>query len=287
MANFSVLNNIGSLDAQNQLNINNVNLNTTLEALSSGKRINSGADDPAGLEISDSLNANISALSQSVNNANNGISVAQMADGALSEITNLLNSAVTLASEAATQTTGAAGQTALQSEYTSIEAEIAQIATSTNFNGQYLFTGALTNGAMSIFVGDMSNTTSTINIALSTITADGVNGLVSNLGGADLSGVDLTTDPTDALTTLQSALQAVDTMRGSLGDGMNQLQAEVNVLQTNVQNTQAAESTLTDADMAKEISNLTKEQILAQSGMAALAQANSNSQNVLSLLKNS
>jgi flagellin len=286
MANFSVLNNIGSLDAQNQLNINNVNLNTTLEALSSGKRINSGADDPAGLEISDSLNANISALSQSVNNANNGISVAQMADGALSEITNLLNSAVTLASEAATQTTGQSGQNALQSEYASIEAEIAQIATSTNFNGQYLFTGALTNGAMSVFVGDMSNTNSTINIAFSTITADATNGTVSNLGGADLSGVDLTTGASGALITLQSALQAVDTMRGAIGDGMNQLQAEVNVLQTNVQNTQAAESTLTDADMASEISNLTKEQILAQSGMAALAQANSNSQNVLTLLKN-
>jgi len=287
MANFSVLNNIGSMDAQNQLNINNVNLNTTLEALSSGKRINSGADDPAGLEISDSLNANISALSQSVNNANNGISVAQMADGALSEITNLLNSAVTLASEAATQTTGATGQTALQSEYTSIEAEIAQIATSTNFNGQYLFTaGTGLNGSLSVFVGDMT-AGSTIDVAVATITADGANGLVSNLGSADLSSVDLTTDPSGALTTIQSALSAVDAMRGALGDGMNRLQASVNVLQTQVQNTQAAESTLTDADMAKEISNLTKEQILAQSGMAALAQANSNSENVLSLLKNS
>jgi flagellin len=284
MGNFSILNNISGLNAQNQLNINNVNLTRTLLRLSSGKRINSGADDAAGLQIADSLRANAQALNQAVRNANDGIGVAQIADGALQEITNLLTRAVTLASESATETIDSTGRVSLNNEFTQIEAEIARIAEQTNFNGQGIFTTSGINGSLSVFVGDMSSSSS-IAVTISTITA--ASGAVTDLGGADLSAIDMTTQSgaASALSTIESALNGVATMRASVGAGMNRLQSAVAVLQTQSQNTQAAESSIRDANIAEEVANLTKYQILAQSGIAALAQANANSQSVLSLLR--
>jgi flagellin len=219
MGNFSILNNISGLNAQNQLNINNVNLTRTLLRLSSGKRINSGADDAAGLQIADSLRANAQALNQAVRNANDGIGVCQIADGALQEISNLLTRSVTLASEAATETVDDNGRASLNAEF--------------------------------------------------------------------VTGVDMTTQTgaASALTTIEGALNAVASMRAAIGGGMNRLQSAVAVLQTQSQNTQAAESSIRDANIAEEVANLTKYQILAQSGIAALAQANANSQSVLTLLR--
>jgi flagellin len=285
MGSFSILNNIAGLGAQNQLNLNNVNLGRTFQRLSSGKRINSGADDAAGLQIADSLRANVRALDQAVRNANDGISVAQIADGALQEISNLLTRAVTLAEEAATETTDSTGRASLNSEFTAIEAEVARIATQTNFNGVALFTTGGLNGSLSIFVGDTSNATSSIAVTIATVTTS--SGTVSNLGGADLTQVDLTTESgaASALTTLKSALNGVSSSRSSIGAGINRLQTAVSVLQAQSQNTQAAESTIRDANVAEEVANLTKYQILAQSGVAALAQANGNSQIVLGLLR--
>ena len=286
MGSFSILNNIAGINAQNQLNLNNVNLNRTLLRLSSGKRINSGADDAAGLQIADSLRANIRAIDQAVRNANDGIAVAQIADGALQEISNLLTRAFTLAEEAATETVDASGRTALHAEYTQIQAEIARIAVQTNFNGVALFTAAGLNGDLSVFVGDITNA-STIAVLVPTITADADAGTVTALGTADLTTVDLSTQPgaVDAFAVLKTAVDAVATARGDLGAGMNRLQAAVSVMQTQSQNSQAAESTIRDANMAQEISNLTKYQILAQSGIAALAQSNQNAQLVLALLR--
>jgi flagellin len=287
MASFSALNNISGLNAQNQLNINNVNLSRTMLRLSSGKRINTGGDDAAGLQIADSLRANTYALNQAVRNANDGIGVSQIADGALQEITNLLTRSVTLAEEAATSTVDSVGRSSLNAEFTQIQAEIARIAEQTNFNGTSIFSTTATtrlDGSLSVFVGDMTGISS-ISVTISTITT--ANATVTNLGGADLTGVDLTTKDLAAgsLTDIRDALNAVSNMRGSIGAGMNRLQSAVAVLQTQAQNTQAAESLIRDANFAEEIGNLTKFQILAQSGMAALAQANSNSQSVLQLLR--
>jgi len=287
MGSFSILNNISAINAQNQLNINNVNLTRTLLRLSSGKRINSGGDDAAGLQIADSLRANTFALNQAVRNANDGIGVCQIADGALQEITNLLTRAVTLAEEAATETVDDAGRTSLDNEFTSIEAEIARIANQTNFNGYSIFNaGEGIDGSLVVFVGDIAESSS-ISVTIQSITADAGAGTVSGLGTADLTAVDLTTSTLAAgsLADIKEALSEVSTMRGEIGAGMNRLQSAVNVLQITSQNTQAAESSIRDANIAEEVANLTKYQILSQSGMAALAQANSNSQNVLSLLR--
>ena len=284
MGSFSILNNIAGLNAQSQLNVNNVNLTRTLLRLSSGKRVNSGADDAAGLQIADSLRANVRALDQAVRNANDGISVAQIADGTLQEISNMVTRAVTLAEEAATSTVDTTGRASIDAEFTQIQAEIARIATQTNFNGVGIFTAAGINGSLSVFVGDLS-TSSSINVTIDVITTSG--DTVTSLGGVDLSGVNLSTaaGAQSALTTLKSALSGVATSRAEIGSGMNRLQSAVTVLQAQSINTQSAESVIRDANVAEEVANLTKYQILAQSGIAALAQANTNSTLVLTLLQ--
>jgi len=287
VGSFSVLNNISGINAQNQLNINNVGLARTLQRLASGKRINSGADDAAGLQIADTLRANVRALDQAVRNANDGISVAQIADGALSELSNLLTRAVTLAEEAATETVDSAGRASLNNEFTQIEAEIARIATQTNFNGVPLFTaGGGIDGTLSIFVGDLT-TNSSVSVAIASITADGTAGTVSGLNGADLTTIDLTTQAAAAssLATIKVALTGVAGIRAQVGAGINRLESAVSVLQTQSQNSASAESTIRDANMAAEVANLTKYQILTQTGVAALAQANAQSQSVLTLFR--
>jgi flagellin len=285
MGSFSILNNISALYAQNQLSVTSCSLNQTLQQLSSGKRINSGADDAAGLMIADTLAANTAALNQGVQNANDCVSVGQIADGALQEITDLLTRGVTLAEEAATQTVDSTGRVALNNEFTQIQAEIAQIAQQTNFDGVKLFTSDGLNGSLSVFVGDIF-ATSSIAVTINTITANG--DTVTNLGGTDLTTVDLTTQTgaQSALTTIKNALTATANDRADIGAGMNRLQASVQVMQSQSINTQSAESTIRDANMAQEISNLTKYQILSQSGIAALSQANAESSTIASLLKN-
>ena len=289
MGSFSVLNNIPSINGQNQLIVTNLNLARTMNRLASGKRINSGADDAAGLQIADSLRGNVMALNQAIRNSNDGISVLQIADGALSQVTDLLWRAVTLAEQAESDIVSASGKQALNQEYMQIWEEINRIGVDTNFNGQSLFgtsafsaldQGPKTGGQiLDIFVGDLS-TKSYIQVSLGGLEADGgANGLGLN---ADIGSAG---NPTNALAQLKDALSKVAIMRGNLGAGMNRLQSAINVLSTQSQNTLSAESTIRDANIAEEISNLTKYQILAQTGMAALAQANSNGQNVLSLLR--
>jgi len=292
MGSFSILNNISGLNAQNALNVNNVDLSRTLLRLSSGKRINSGADDAAGLQIADSLRANVYALNQAIRNANDGIGVAQIADGALQEISNLLIRSVTLAEEAATEAVDDTGRASLQAEFDAIQAEIARIATQTNFNGVKIFQAddgdaatAELAGGLDVFVGDLSGA-SKITVTIASITADDTAG-TATVGTSDLDTVDLTTQATaeTAFSVIQGAISEVSNMRASIGSGMNRLQSAVAVLQTQSKNTAAAESVIRDANFAEEVANLTKYQILAQSGMAALAQANVNSQSVLRLLQ--
>jgi flagellin len=284
MGSFSILNNVSGVNAQNQLNLNNVNLSRTLMRLSSGKRINSGADDAAGLQIADSLRANTYALNQAVRNANDGISVSQIADGALQEINNLLTRSVTLAEESATETVDSVGRASLNNEFSAIQAEIARISQQTNFNGYGIFTTGGVNGSLSVYVGDLTGASSR-SVTIGSITTSG--NTVTSLASQNLAGISLTTQDNAAssLTTIKNALNGVSNMRASIGAGINRLQSAVAVLQTQSQNTQSAESSIRDANVAEEVANLTKYQILAQSGIAALAQANSASQTVLSLLR--
>lgn len=269
----SILNNIPSIAAQNQLSVTNSNLQQTLFRLSSGSRINSGADDAAGLAIADGLHANVSALTQSSRNANDGIGALQVADGALAQVTNLLNRAVTLATEASNGTVGTSQFTALDDEYTAIKAEIDRIGSKTNFNGVNVFSAT----AATVFLTDGSSTGgSTISTSVGTLTSAGL-----TLTGALTSNASAQTE----LTNITAAIATVAGQRGTIGASINRLQAAGNVINAQVQNLSKAEDGIRAADIPAEVANLTKYQILNQTGISALAQANQVQQSVLKLLQ--
>jgi flagellin len=275
----SLLNNIAALEAQNQLDVTQNNLQSTLFQLSSGSRINSGADDAAGLAIANGLQANITALNQSANNANDGVGALQVADGALSQVTNLLNRSVTLATEAATGTVSSSQRGALDAEFTQIKAEIDQIGSTTSFNGTSVFTASTT----SIFLSD-SNSQSSIGVTVGTISSTAITNGASTV---DLGADDLTTasNAATALTDINQAIANVAGIRGGIGAGINRLNASVNVINNQVQNLTSAENQITAANIPQQVTNLSEYTILNQSGISALAQANSAQQSILKLLQ--
>ncbi len=384
-----VLNNVSSLSAQNQLSMTNASLQKTLYRLSSGSKLNSGADDAAGLSIANGMAANITALTQSSSNATNGVGKLQVADGALSQITTLLNRAVTLATESANDTVTASQRTALNTEFSSIKTEIDNIGKQTTFNGSAVFaggtanyaqatvtaaapaglasaiTGALkltwgaggagqtftstatgtvanlindintnsggslvgsldANGALLITATDGSeisaatelkdNTStltigggsalaataaptnsSTFSVFLSDGTSIGTGSISTTLGqvdsnhmnGVSLQANDLTSAATAkaALTTINSAIAQVAALRGNIGASINQLNAAVNVENNQIQNLTSAQDSISSADISTEVSNMTKYNVLTQTGISALSQSNQMQQGLLKLLQ--
>lgn len=274
----SILNNIPSLVAQNQLSVTQQNLQKTLFRLSSGSKINTGADDAAGLAIADGLRANETALTQSSQNASNGVGALQVADGALAQVTTLLNRAVTLATEASTGTVSSSQRTALDAEFTQIKAEIDRIGSATTFNGTSVFSGTTT----SIFLSDGSNVAASFNtiaVTVGTLASSGLSINTDTLGGTDGSAA------TTALGHINTAIASVAGTRGAIGAGINRLQSAVNVINNQVQNLASAEDGIRAADIPSEVANLSRFTILNQSGISALAQANSAQQSVLNLLR--
>jgi flagellin len=272
----SILSNIPALQAQNQLQATNAGLQKTLFRLSSGSRINSGADDAAGLAIADGLQANISALNQSASNANDGVGQLQVADGSLNQVTSLLNRAVTLATESATGTVGSSQRTALDAEFTSIKAEIDRIGSNTTFNGTSVFSATTT----SVFLSD-AGSSSSIGTTTGVLSSSSINGTTA------LSTDDLTTagNAATALTDINGAIANVAALRGTIGANINRLQSANAVITNQVQNLSAAEDQIRGADIATEVGNLSKFQILNQTGISALAQANQSQQSILKLLQ--
>ncbi|HTR48907.1 MAG TPA: flagellin [Verrucomicrobiae bacterium] len=270
---FGILNNVSALNAEQALNGTQMSLTSVLQQLSTGQRINAGADDPAGLAIANGLSANIAALNQSIANANDGVGNLQVADGALSQVTSLLNTAVSIATEAATGTVSSAQRDSLNAEYTQIMAEIDRIGSTTTYNGTSVFTATTT----SIYLTDaVSNSTigSTVGVLSST-------GLALN--GTTLAGTD-GTGAQAALTKIDAAIQTVANDRGTIGAAVNRLQDAASVMGTQVQNLTAAENNIMAADIPSAISRLSNLSVLSQTGMAALAQANSQQQAILKLL---
>jgi flagellin len=275
----SILNNIASLTAQNQLSITQTNLQKTLFQLSSGSRINSGADDAAGLAIANGLHANVTALTQSANNASSGIGSLQVADGALSQVTTLLNRAVTLSTEAATGTVSSAQRGALDAEFVQIKAEIDRIGSTTTFNGTSVFTASTT----SIFLSDAASS-SQIGVTVGTLASSAV---TSGATTTNLSTDDLTTavKAQSALTDIATSIASIAGIRGAIGAGINRLQSAVNVINNQTQNLTAAEDTIIAANIPQQVANLSQFTILNQSGISALAQANSAQSSILNLLR--
>jgi flagellin len=393
---FSILNNVTAMSAENQLNLTNTSLQNTLLQLSSGSKLNSGADDAAGLSIANGLSANITALTQSAANASNAQGRLQVADGALSQVTSLLNRAVTLATESASATVSDGSQrAALDNEFSSIKSEIDSIGSTTTFNGSTVFAGGATNYGQVVFsttglgqatavtgkvelsggsgtnaydwtssgtpttvggliteinnsgqgliaslnqtgqlvvtdtlnrvdntsttsqtaselssglgttlkaTGDTNaetavNTTnqSSFSVYLSDGTDAGSSTISTALGAlssGNMNGVSLSSDSLlsasssqSALTEINNAIAQVAALRGNLGASMNRLTAAGSVINTQVTNLTSAENNVSSADISQQVSKMSQEQVLTQTGISALSQANQMQQALLKLLQ--
>jgi flagellin len=274
----SILTNIPAVVAQEQLAGSQTNLQKALLQLASGSRISSSANDAAGLSIADSLDANVMALNQSQQNANHGIGQMQIADGALSQVTTLLNRAVTLATEAGTDTINSTQRVALDTEFTAIKNEITRIGADTTFNNTSVFSAATT----SIYLSDgTASASSSITVSVGVLSASSIGGTV------DLAADNILTDTAAqaALWDITSAITQIASVRGAIGAAITRLQAATNVMGTQVQNSTSAEDGISSANIATTVADLSKYNILTQTGMAALAQANTKQQAVLSLLQ--
>ncbi len=275
---FSVLNNFSSMKAQKDLYSTNIGLNKTLGKLSSGSRIVEAADDAAGLAIATSLKADGMALDQAVRNANDGIAIIQIADGALNKMSNLLLRAVTLAEQSASDTVGTDEKAILDTEFQELMSEIDRVVSVANFKGENLFdsSGAFTK---SVYVGD------TQIASYITVSIGGGSGVGTSALGLSSTVISSQSSAATALGTLQTAIASISKFRGALGAQQNRLVNAVGIIQVQSLNVQAAASTIMDANMAEEIVNMTKWQFLMQSGMSSLAQSNASSQMVLQLLR--
>ena len=263
--------NVGAMNAHRNLVFNNTAMNKSMEKLSSGYRINRAADDAAGLAISENMRYQINGMTQAQRNANDGISLIQTAEGALTETHAMLQRLNTLANQASNGIYDGTDRAKIQEEVDQLMEEIDNIAKNTSFNGIKL----LDNTNTTVFqVG--SNAGEQISVTNGDMTAAtlGVNALdVTTSAGAQT-----------AMNSIKAAISTVSEQRATFGAVQNRLEHTINNLGVNIENLSAAHSRIKDADMAKEMTTFTKNQILVQAGTSMLAQANSVPQNVLKLL---
>ena len=280
-----IFNNIASVNAQRLLGVNNNRLAQSIERISSGIRINKGADDAAGLAISEGLRSDIRALRQATRNANDGISLVNTTEGALNEQSSILIRLRELASQAATGTVGSTERATIQLEFSALRDELTRIAETTEFNGIGLINGNLASSVAStshtlIQIGIDSTANSRLDLN-STLGLDAVTS--STLGIATLS-VTASAEALTALEIINNAISSVTAARGKVGAVQNRLQRSVSALSISSENLQAAESSIRDADIAEEIAQLTRNQILVQTSTAMVGQSNLIPQSVLQLL---
>jgi len=292
--------NISALQAANASNSASMMTSNAMQQLSTGKKINSAADNAAGLAISNTMTSQINGMTQAVSNANDGISLAQTAGGALNEVTNMLQRIRELAVQSSSGTYQASDRTSMQSEVSNLTQQISSILTTTQFNGVNVF--AVTSGApaadgsqdATFNIQTGANTGDTVkidSIAFNGSLMFGSTGSAGNTAYSSASGVtqslDVTSQSTAAttITNVDSALSEVNATQASLGAAQNRLTSVVNNLNTNITNLSSARSQIQDTDYSASTTQLAKSQILSQASTAMLAQANQSSQNVLSLLR--
>lgn len=274
--------NVASINAQKNLSISTSRTTNAIQRLSSGLRINSAKDDAAGLAISERMTAQVRGLTQASRNAQDGISLAQTAEGALVGISNMLQRARELSVQAANGTYASGDRNSMNAEVTQLKAEIDRVAQDTKFNGAVLFDGSSTlsvSGA-DFQVGAASGGTNVINVAA-------LGNMTTASGGLNVTSVDISTasGASSAISAIDTAINTINDKRGNLGAVQNRFENTVSVLNTTIENTVAARSRILDADFANETAELTKASILQQAGTAMLAQANALPQQILSLLR--
>jgi flagellin len=272
---FAINHNLNSINSLNALDVTTNAVSSSLAKLSTGLRINTAADDASGLAISEKFRAQINGLQTAKTNAQEGISMLQTAEGSLNEVSSILQRINTLAVRSANDVTlTAANRTTMNSEVTGLKAELDRIAANVTFNTKTLLDGTLSGNLQ---VGAGATADNQIGVSITSVTAATL--------GMTATAVDTVANALTAITTTNTAIDTVAGNRGTIGVVENRLQHTISNLDTSITNTTASESSIRDVDMASEISNLTRLQILQQSDVAMLAQANSQPQAVLSLLK--
>lgn len=269
--------NVAAINAHRNLFSNDNQMGKVMEKLSSGYRINRAADDAAGLAISEKMRSLINGYNQASRNAQDGISLIQTAEGALTEVHAMLQRMNTLAVQAANGTYDNPDRAHLQQEVSQLLDEIDNIANSTTFNGIQLLNVASGSGASNTVTFQIGA------LASNTLTADLVNVTQAELG---ISGIDISTEAgaRSAIATIEAAINTVSGYRADFGAVQNRLEHTINNLGVAAENLSAAESRIRDADMAQEMTAFTKQQILVQAGTAMLAHSNARPQSVLQLL---
>ena len=274
--------NVMSLNSQRALGKSQSSMQTSLERLSSGLRINRAKDDAAGLAISERFSSQIRGLEQATRNANDGISLLQTAEGALSEVENSLQRMRELSVQAANGTYNSSDRASLQDEFRALQNEIDRISNVTEFNNINLL-GSTDSVDLQVGWENGANNTITLQRKNIASTSNGVGGMSDaistnvSIGGAAAA--------TSAMAVLSNAIDAISSLRADFGAVQNRLESAVRNMDNVIENQSAARSRVLDADFARETANLTRTQILQQAGTAMLAQANSMPQNVLSLLR--
>ncbi len=282
--------NLISLNAQRNLNTSQSSLSTTMQRLSSGLRVNSAKDDAAGLAIAERMNAQVRGMNVAMRNANDGISMAQTAEGALSKIGENLQRMRELAVQAANDTNGGNDRSSLDKEFKQLSQEIARVVSSTQFNGRQL----LNTSAAAIFqVGANTGSDNQIQLDAVDLSAGSALDVVTTATPATLNGAlgSLLGTSTDAvaarssMAAIDTALDQVNNTRATFGAAQNRFEAVIANLQVAAENTAASRSRIMDADFAAETANLSRTQILQQAGTAMVAQANQLPQSVLKLIQ--
>ena len=270
----TINNNPSSLNAQRNLEGTTVKLNRLLERLSSGLRISRASDDPAGLAISESLRADIASYEQAKRNASDGISLLQIAEGALAESSSLLTRLRQLSVQSANSSLGTNERNALNSEFQLLVGEISRIANVTEFNGTSILNNSGLQVNFQVGIGNGSN---------NQILVSGVN---ATAGGLAISGLAIATSAgaSAAISAIDAAVGTLASRRSQLGTAQNRLESTIRSISVAVKNNTAAESRVRDVDVAEETSRLTRLQVLQQAGFSVLAQANLTTQTALQLL---
>ncbi|MGI9539054.1 MAG: flagellin [Miltoncostaeaceae bacterium] len=271
-----IMNNVEALNAHRTLQQTNMQIGKSIERLSSGLRINRAADDAAGLAVSEIMRSQIRGMNVASRNAQDGVSMVQVADGALGNVTDMLQRMRDLAVQAANGTFSDQQRANLDAEVQQIISELDRVGTDTEFNGIKILSGSIATAASAVTLQVGANGGQSIAFTISTVST-------SELGVSGLA-VSTAASASAAIASLDAAISSLTTNRATLGGIQNRLEQTINLFGLTAENLQAAESRIRDADMAKEMIDFTKAQILQQSGTAMLAQANLAPQSVLSLL---
>ena len=276
--------NINSIDAQRNLSASQSALSTSMQRLSSGLRINSAKDDAAGLAIGERMNAQVRGMNVAIRNSNDGISLAQTADGALAQVSNSLQRMRELSVQARNSTNASSDRDSLSKEFTQLQSEISRVLGGTTFNGKHILGSDA--GTLNFQVG--ANTTKDDVVSISTTNMKSSDTKITTVTSSTTSTIDSTASFAavgDVINAIDSAIDDVNNTRATFGAAQNRFDSIISNLQSGVENQSAARSRIMDADFASETADMSRANVMQQAGTAMIAQANQQPSQVLSLLR--